>query len=53
MTKQEENFEEAIAAVNSCFVGGLPSDGLLKILNDEACNNLTKEVSRTDLITTL
>ncbi len=44
MTKDEENFEEAVVAVNSCFAGGRANDNLEKILNDDACNNLTKEV---------
>lgn len=44
MTKDEENFEEAVVAVNSCFAGGKPTESLLKILNDQSCSNLTKEV---------
>lgn len=45
MTKDEENFEEAVVAVNSCFAGGRPSDVLQKIMDDGSCNNLTKDVS--------
>lgn len=45
MTKDEENFEEAVVAVNSCFSGGRPSDVLQKIMDDGSCNNLTKDVS--------
>lgn len=45
MKKDEENFEEAVVAVNSCFAGGRPSDGLRTILDDQSCTNLTKEVS--------
>lgn len=50
MTKDEENFEEAVVAVNSCFAGGKPTDSLIKILDDESCHNLTKEVGTTQRI---
>ncbi|KAJ6644185.1 Nedd8-activating enzyme E1 regulatory subunit [Pseudolycoriella hygida] len=43
MTKDEENFEEAVVALNSCFSGGRPTKELLEILEDRSCNNLTKE----------
>lgn len=45
MTKDEENYEEAVKAVNSSFGGGKPSSDLMKIFDDECCNNLTKNVS--------
>lgn len=41
------NYEEAIVAVNSTFSGGKPSKGLVKLLEDKSCSNLTKEVSTT------
>lgn len=45
MNKDEENYEEAIRAVNSCFGGGKPNSNLQEILNDDACNNLDTKVS--------
>ncbi|XP_055376297.1 nedd8-activating enzyme E1 regulatory subunit [Condylostylus longicornis] len=42
MEKDEENYEEAIKAINSVFGHGQVSSSLLKIFNDDACNNLTK-----------
>lgn len=45
ITKEEENFEEAVKAINSCFGGGKPTSRLQEILNDPACNQLTKEVN--------
>lgn len=42
MTADEENFEEAIKAVNSSFGGGKPSSALQNILNDDYCTKLTK-----------
>jgi NEDD8-activating enzyme E1 regulatory subunit len=45
MTADEENFEEAIRAVNSSFGGGKPDSTLQKILNDECCTKLTKNSS--------
>ncbi|KAG5680702.1 hypothetical protein PVAND_010193 [Polypedilum vanderplanki] len=42
MSADEENFEEAIKAVNSSFGGGKPNSVLQEILNDNACINLTK-----------
>lgn len=44
ITKEEENYEEAVKAINSCFGGGKPTTRLQEILNDPACNQLTKEV---------
>ena len=45
ITKEEENYEEAVKAINSCFGGGKPDSSLQEILNDPACNQLGKEVS--------
>lgn len=45
MIKDEENYEEAIKAVNASFGGGKPSANLMKIFDDECCNNLTKHVN--------
>lgn len=45
MNKDEENYEEAIRAVNSSFTGGKPNEGLMEILQDSSCNNLTKQVN--------
>lgn len=45
ITKEEENYEEAVKAINSCFGGGKPNSRLQEILNDPACNQLTKDVS--------
>lgn len=42
MTADEENFEEAIKAINTCFGAGHPSSTILKILNDENCTKLNK-----------
>jgi NEDD8-activating enzyme E1 regulatory subunit len=42
MTAEEENYEEAIRAVNSSFGGGVPNSAILEILNDECANNLNK-----------
>lgn len=44
MNKDEENYEEAIKAVNTSFAGGKPSEELMKILQDSACNNINKQV---------
>ena len=44
ITKEEENYEEAVKAINSCFGGGKPTSRLQEILNDPSCNQLTKEV---------
>lgn len=46
MSKDEENYEEAIKAVNSSFGGGKPSSALLEIFEDSNCKNLTKNVSK-------
>lgn len=43
ITKEEENYEEAVKAINSCFGGGKPNSTVQEILNDSACNQLTKE----------
>lgn len=45
ITAEEENYEEAIRAVNSSFGGGKPSSSIQKILDDECCVNLNKNVS--------
>lgn len=43
MTADEENFEEAIRAVNSSFGGGKVTSTIREILNDSCCINLNKE----------
>jgi amyloid beta precursor protein binding protein 1 len=43
MTADEENYEEAIRAVNSSFGGGKPNSNVQKILDDECCVNLNKK----------
>ncbi|XP_058829901.1 nedd8-activating enzyme E1 regulatory subunit [Topomyia yanbarensis] len=43
MTADEENFEEAIKAVNSSFGAGKPSSGIREILADDCCLNVNKE----------
>lgn len=45
MTADEENFEEAIKAVNTCFGAGKANSNLQKILNDDNCNKLSKSSS--------
>lgn len=45
MTADEENYEEAIKAVNSSFGGGHLTSSIKAILNDEACINLNKQSS--------
>lgn len=45
MTADEENFEEAIKAVNSSFGGGKPGSAIGEILADDCCLNVRKEVS--------
>lgn len=42
MTADEENFEEAIRAVNTCFGAGKPNSSIQKILNDDYCTKLNK-----------
>lgn len=41
MTSDEENFEEAIKAVNSCFGSGRPTATNLKLFEDVGCNSIT------------
>ncbi|GAB0091764.1 Nedd8-activating enzyme E1 regulatory subunit [Sergentomyia squamirostris] len=43
MNKDEENYEEAIKAVNSSFGGGRVTATLQKILDDPECTNLKKD----------
>lgn len=43
MTADEENYEEAIKAVNSSFGGGHLTTGIKTIMNDESCINLNKQ----------
>lgn len=45
MTKDEENYEEAIKAVNSSFGGGKPNAQLTELFEDNCCTDLTKDVS--------
>lgn len=45
ITKDEENYEEAVKSVNSCFGGGKPTVHTWEILNDPACTNLNKKTS--------
>lgn len=45
MTADEENFEEAIKAVNTCFGGGKVNSTIRDILNDDCCVNLNKNSS--------
>lgn len=42
MTADEENYEEAIRAVNSSFGGGKPPTALQNIFDDKSCNELNK-----------
>lgn len=42
MSADEENYEEAIKAVNNSFGGGKPNSTIQTILNDECCINLNK-----------
>lgn len=42
MSTDEENFEEAIKAVNSSFGGGRPSEAVQEIFSDSCCKNLEK-----------
>lgn len=44
MTKNEENYEEAVRAINSCFGGGRPNSNIKAIVEDKNCLNLNKEV---------
>uniref|UniRef100_A0A336LIK4 NEDD8-activating enzyme E1 regulatory subunit n=1 Tax=Culicoides sonorensis TaxID=179676 RepID=A0A336LIK4_CULSO len=43
MKADEENYEEAIKAVNSSFGGGHLTSGIKAIMNDESCINLNKQ----------
>ncbi|XP_052860022.1 nedd8-activating enzyme E1 regulatory subunit [Anopheles cruzii] len=43
MSGEQENFEEAIKAVNSSFGGGKPSSAVMEILEDNRCVNINKE----------
>lgn len=43
MTNEEENYEEAIKAVNTAFGGGMVPTTLKNIFSDEACRNLNKQ----------
>lgn len=42
MSADEENFEEAIKAVNSSFGGGRPNSSVQEIFKDARCKNLEK-----------
>lgn len=44
MKNDEENYEEAIKAVNTAFSGGSIPSNLKNIFEDEACRNLNKQV---------
>lgn len=44
MTKDEENYEEAIKAVNTCFGGGKPNAHLIALFSDPKCDNLGENV---------
>ncbi|KAI8115121.1 Nedd8-activating enzyme E1 regulatory subunit [Lucilia cuprina] len=43
MSNDEENYEEAIKAVNTAFTGGSIPSNLKSIFEDEACRNLNKQ----------
>lgn len=45
ITNDEENFEEAMKAVNTAFGGGHITSSLKAIFEDDACNNLNKQVN--------
>lgn len=45
MSADEENFEQAIKAVNSSFGGGKPNTNVKAILESSSCLNLNKNVS--------
>lgn len=45
ITKEEENYEEAVKAINSCFGGGKLNSRLQEMLNDPLCGQLSKDVS--------
>lgn len=44
MQSNEENYEEAMKAVNSCFGGGTPNSRLNEILTDSNCVYLNRQV---------
>lgn len=46
MTADEENYEEAIKAVNFCFGGGKITTKIKQILDHPQCMNLNKNVSK-------
>lgn len=46
MQKDEENYEEAIKAVNTAFGAGLVPSSLKAIFEDDACEQLHKKVRR-------
>lgn len=46
ITNNEENYEEAAKAVNTCFGGGRPNSNAKAILDDERCVNLNKESNK-------
>lgn len=43
--EMEENFEEAIKAVNSAVIPTIVPSNVKQILDDDACVNLTSKVS--------
>lgn len=45
MTNDEENYEEAIKAVNTAFGAGLVTPSIKAILDDQACEHLNKHSS--------
>ncbi|XP_055845452.1 nedd8-activating enzyme E1 regulatory subunit isoform X1 [Episyrphus balteatus] len=45
MSNDEENYEEAIKAVNTAFGAGLVSHTIKAILDDDACENINKQSS--------
>lgn len=44
-SNSEENFEEAMKAVNTCIKASDVPDSVINILNDDRCVNLTAKVS--------
>lgn len=46
MTKNEENYEEALKAINSCFGGGKANSNVRKIIDDSSCINLNKQSNK-------
>ncbi|XP_075161303.1 nedd8-activating enzyme E1 regulatory subunit APP-BP1 [Haematobia irritans] len=43
MTKDDENYEEAMKAVNTAFGGGIVTTTLKSIFDDHSCRNLNKQ----------